>query len=165
MKDSTALFQFLDQLAISYQRHDHVAVYTSEQLRQVETPLQGISTKNLFLRDKKGTRHFLLVFDDTKTLSLKALATQLGTTTLSLGSPERLMAHLGVEPGAVSVLCLINDPDHKVELLVDQDVWQAEMLQTHPLINTATIALSLADVKRFLQAMGHSTRVLKIEAG
>lgn len=165
MKDSTALFQFLDQLGISYQRHDHVAVYTSDQLREVETPFQGVSTKNLFMRDKKGTRHFLLVFDDTKTCSLKTLAMRLGTTTLSLGSPERLMAHLGVEPGAVSVLCLINDPDHEVELLIDRDVWQAEMLQTHPLMNTATIELSLADVKRFLEATGHTARVVEIEAG
>jgi Ala-tRNA(Pro) deacylase len=165
MLDSTALFKFLDQLSIHYERHDHVAVYTSEQLRQVESPLPGVSTKNLFLRDKKGTRHFLLVLDDTKTLGLKALAGRLGTTTLSLGSPERLMAHLGVEPGAVSLLCLVNDPQHKVEFLVDRDVWQAEMLQTHPLINTVTIALSLADVRRFLEATGHTARVVDIEAG
>jgi len=165
MMDSNALLQFLEQLGIHYQRHDHVAVYTSEQLRDVASPLTGVSTKNLFLRDKKGTRHFLLVLDDTKTLSLKALAARLGTTTLSLGSPERLMTHLGVEPGAVSLLCLVNDPDHKVELLMDRDVWQAEMLQTHPMINTATLALSLADVKQFLQATGHTARIVDIAAG
>ena len=164
MLDSAALLQYLDQLSIPYQRHDHVAVYTSDQLREVESPLPGVSTKNLFMRDKKGTRHFLLVLDDTKSLSLKALAGRLGTTTLSLASPERLMTHLGVEPGAVSLLCLVNDPEHKVELLIDRDVWQAEMLQTHPLINTATLALSLADVKRFLGATGHAARVVDIEA-
>ncbi len=164
MMDSAALLQYLDQLSIHYERHDHVAVYTSEQLRQVESPLPGVSTKNLFLRDKKGTRHFLLVLDDTKALSIKALADRLGTTTLSLGSPERLMARLGVEPGAVSLMCLVNDPEHKVELLMDRDVWQAEALQCHPLINTATISIPLADVKKFLEATGHKARLVDIQA-
>ena len=161
--DSVELLHFLDQMSIHYQRHDHVAVYTSEQLRQVESPLPGVSTKNLFLRDKKGTRHFLLVLDDTKTLSLKALADRLGTTTLSLGSAERLKARLGVEAGAVSLMGLVNDPEHKVELLMDRDVWQAEALQCHPLINTATISIPLADVKKFLEATGHNARLVDIE--
>jgi len=162
MMDSAALFQFLDQLGIHYVRHGHVAVYTSEQLRQVESPLSGISTKNLFLRDKKGTRHFLLILDDTKTLDLKALASKLGTTTLSLGSAERLKARLGVEPGSVSLLALVNDAEHKVEVLMDRGVWQAEALQCHPLINTASLQISLADVKRFFEATGHAVRLVDI---
>jgi Ala-tRNA(Pro) deacylase len=162
MMDTTALLQYLDQLSISYERHDHVAVFTSEQLRQVESPLTGISTKNLFLRDKKGSRHFLLVLDDTKSADLKALAGRLGTTTLSLGSAERLMARLGTEAGSVSLMGLVNDPDHMVELIIDRDVWQAERLQCHPLINTATIAISLADIKKFLEATGHTARLIDI---
>lgn len=162
MMDSAALFQFLDQLGIHYVRHDHVAVYTSEQLRQVESPLSGVSTKNLFLRDKKGTRHFLLILDDTKSLDLKALASKLGTTTLSLGSAERLMARLGVEPGSVSLLALVNDAEHRVEVLMDREVWQAEALQCHPLINTASLQISLADVKRFFEATGHAVRLVDI---
>jgi Ala-tRNA(Pro) deacylase len=162
MMDSAALFQYLDQLGIHYVRHDHVAVYTSEQLRQVESPLSGVSTKNLFLRDKKGTRHFLLILDDTKSLDLKALASKLGTTTLSLGSAERLMARLGVEPGSVSLLAVVNDAEHKVEVLMDRGVWQAEALQCHPLINTASLQISLADVKRFFEATGHAVRLVDI---
>ncbi len=162
MMDSTELLQYLDRLSIRYQRHDHVAVYTSEQLRQVESPLPGVSTKNLFLRDKKGTRHFLLILDDTKTLSLKALADRLGTTTLSLGSAERLQARLGVEAGSVSLLALVNDPEHKVEVVMDRDVWQADWLQCHPLINTASLAISLPDVKKFFEATGHKVRLVDI---
>ena len=165
MMDSTALFQYLDQLSIRYQRHDHVAVYTSEQLRQVGSPFTSVSTKNLFLRDKKGTRHFLFVLDDTQTMSLKTLAERLGTTTLSMASAERLKARLGVEAGAVSVLGLANDPTHQVELIMDRSVWQSEALQCHPLINTATVEISLADVKRFLEATGHKVRLVDIEPG
>ena len=162
MMDSTELLQYLDHLSIHYQRHDHVAVYTSEQLRQVESPLAGVSTKNLFMRDKKGNRHFLLVLDDTKSVSLKQMAERQGTTTLSLASAERLKARLGVEAGAVSILCLVNDPDHQVEVWVDRDVWQAEALQCHPLINTATVSLSLVDVKKFVEATGHKVRLVDI---
>jgi Ala-tRNA(Pro) deacylase len=164
MMDSTALFEFLDHLAIHYERHDHVAVYTSEQLRQVDSPLSGVSTKNLFLRDKKGSRHFLLVLDDSKTLDLKAVAGRLGTTTLSLASAERLKARLGVEAGAVSLMGLVNDAEHKVEVLIDRDVWQAEALQCHPLINTATISIPQADVRKFLEATGHKARIVDINA-
>jgi Ala-tRNA(Pro) deacylase len=160
--DATALFQYLDQLSIHYERHDHVAVYTSEQLRQVDSPLAGVSTKNLFLRDKKGTRHFLLVLDDSKSLDLKSMASRLGTTTLSLASAERLKARMGVEAGSVSLMCLVNDPEHQVEVLIDRAVWQAEALQCHPLINTATISLTLADTKKFLEATGHTARVIDL---
>ena len=162
--DATELFQYLDQLGIAYERHDHVAVYTSEQLRQVESPLAGVSTKNLFLRDKKGTRHFLLVLDDTKSVSLKSLAERLGTTTLSLGSAERLKARLGAEAGSVSILGLVNDPEHQVELWIDRGVWEAAHLQCHPLINTATVSLSLPDIKKFLEATGHKARVVDMES-
>src|SRR5215470_6754546 len=102
--DSPALLQFLDQLSIPFEYHEHVAVYTSEQSRRLVAPLPGASAKNLFLRDKKGQRHFLLTLDDRKALDLRALAAQLAVSKLSLASVERLQEHLGVEPGAVSLM-------------------------------------------------------------
>jgi Ala-tRNA(Pro) deacylase len=160
--DSDPIYDFLTREAIRFERHDHVPVYTSEQARQLVGPLTGASTKNLFLRDKKGVRHFLLTFQDTTAPDLKALAATLNTATLSLGSPERLLAHLGITPGAVSLLALINDPQHKVEVLMDEALWQADAIQCHPLVNTSTLVIPMEDVRKFLAATGHQARVVKL---
>jgi Ala-tRNA(Pro) deacylase len=152
----------LDSLSIRYERHEHVAVYTSEQARQLIEPLPGASAKNLFLRDRSGRRHFLLTLEDTKALDLKALASQQGLSKLSLASAERLMARLGVEPGAVSLMALVNDPDHTVEILIDRDLWEADAIHCHPLVNTATLVIPLEDIKKFLAATGHTARLVNI---
>ncbi len=162
--DTTALLQYLDYLSISYECHEHVAVYTSEQARRLIAPLPGASAKNLFLRDKKGQRHFLLTLDDTKELNLKTFSARLGVSNLSLASVERLKDRLGVEPGAVSLMALVNDPEHRVEVLIDRDIWQAEALHCHPLVNTATLVIPLAGLRKFLEATGHTARLVDIEA-
>ena len=162
--DSPALLQFLDRLSIPYAYHEHVAVFTNEQARRLIAPLPGASTKNLFLRDKNGQRHFLLALDDTKALNLKALSARLGVSNLSLASVERLHDRLGVEPGAVSLLALVNDPEHRVEVLIDRDIWQAEAVHCHPLVNTATLVLPLAGLRQFLAATGHAVTLVDIEA-
>jgi len=158
----TEICRLLDQLSIQYERYDHVAVYTSEQARCLISSLPGASTKNLFLRDKKGKRYFLLIFDDLKSVDLKSLALRIGVTRLSLASPARLMEILGVEPGAVSLLALINDPDHKVNVLMDQDIWESDAIQCHPLINTSTFVISMKDIKRYLETTGHTVTRINI---
>jgi Ala-tRNA(Pro) deacylase len=161
--DSTSFLKYLEQLSIHYEYHEHVAVYTSEQARRLIQPLAGASAKNLFLRDKKGKRYFLLTLTDTKTLNLKSLAASLGISGLSLASAERLMNVLGVEPGAVSLMALVNDVSHLIEVLIDRDLWQADKLQCHPLINTSTLVVSLQDIKKFLAATGHEAKLVNIE--
>jgi Ala-tRNA(Pro) deacylase len=161
--DSTSLLKYLEQLSIHYEIHEHVAVYTSEQARRLIQPLAGASAKNLFLRDKKGKRYFLLTLIDTKTLNLKLLAASLGISGLSLASAERLMNVLGVEPGAVSLMALVNDISRLTEVLIDRDLWQADKLQCHPLINTATLVVSLQDIKKFLASTGHEAKLVNIE--
>ncbi len=133
--DLPALLQYLNLLSIKYEYHEHVAVYTSEQARRLIPPLAGASAKNLFLRDRKGHRHFLLSLPDTKVMDLKSLAASLGLSGLSLASPERLLKYLGITPGAVSLMALVNDTQDKVEVLVDDDLWQADYLQCHPFVN------------------------------
>lgn len=163
--ETQALFQFLERLGIRYEYHAHVAVYTSEQARRLLPPLPGAAARNLFLRDRSGRRHFLLVLEDTRVLDLKSLAADLGVSKLSLASAERLRHFLGVEPGAVSLLALVNDPQHQVEVLIDQDLWQAEALHCHPLVNTATLIIPLAEVQRFLAATGHVAKRVEIKPG
>jgi Ala-tRNA(Pro) deacylase len=162
LMDSLALLKYLDRLSIQYEYHDHVAVFTSEQARRLIPPLAGASAKNLFLRDRKGRRHFLLSLPDDKILDLKSLAVDLMLSGLSLASPERLQKFLGITPGAVSILALVNDTEINVEVLVDQDLWQTDKLQCHPLVNTATLVISLQDINKFLDSTNHSVQIVNI---
>lgn len=155
------LLRFLDAHSIPYTRYDHPAVYTSAQARLLP-PMPGASAKNLFLRDRPGTRHILLTLEDRKTLDLKALAAAQGVQRLSLASTRRLDEYLAIQPGAVSLLALINDPLHRVEVWIDRDIWQAGSLHCHPLVNTATLVLPLDGLRAFLRATGHTPRLLDI---
>lgn len=160
--DTPALLEFLVQHQIAYEFHEHVAVFTSQQARDLIAPLPGASAKNLFLRDKKGKRHILLTVDDQKTVNLKSLAASHGISGLSLASPERLMTFLGVTPGAVSLMALVNDADHQVEVLIDEDLWSADALHAHPLVNTATLVIPMDGIRAFLTATGHTPKLVKV---
>lgn len=157
-----SIYSILDELSIDYQKIEHPPVYTSEQARELVPEQAAASAKNLFLKDKKGREHYLLVFDDEKSLELKELAGQLGVNRLSLASPERLYQYLGVDPGAVSLLALVNDPDQQVQLLFDQDLWEADAMQCHPLVNTETLVIGMAGIKRFLENVGHNVHLVYI---
>jgi Ala-tRNA(Pro) deacylase len=160
--DTRQLLEFLDQHKIGYKYHEHVAVFTSQQARELIEPLPGASAKNLFLRDKKGKRHFLLTVDDQKTVNLKLIAASQGISGLSLASPERLMKYLGVTPGAVSLMALVNDPEGRVEVFIDQDLWSADALHAHPLVNTATLVIPISGIQKFLMAAIHAPKLIEI---
>jgi Ala-tRNA(Pro) deacylase len=156
---------YLTARGIPFTRHDHDAVFTCEDVeRAVPAEAPGVQTKNLFLRDHRGRRHWLLVTTCAKAVDLKATAPRIGADNLSLGSPDRLTKYLGLTPGAVTVLGLVNDPAHEVELIVDREVWDAEAWRCHPLVNTATLVLARADVERFLATTGHVPRVIDVPA-
>ena len=152
---SKDIYAILESLSIHYERIDHPAVYTSEEARQLVPQRPAKAAKNLFLRDKKGKRHVLLVVEDHKSVNFKVIEQQTGLTHLSMGSPERLMRYLGVTPGAVSLLALANDPNGKVEVLIDRDLWAGEAIQAHPLVNTATLVMKMAEMERFITHTDH----------
>jgi len=156
------IYQFLRQHGIPYERVDHPPVYTCDEADRLVPPLPGVHTKNLFVRDKKGRRHVLVVVDRRKTVDLKALSSLLGLTNLSLGSAERLKKHLGVEAGAVSVLAVVNDVEGAVNVVADADLWKADVLQCHPLVNTATLAIRRSDIERILEITGHRCTVVPV---
>jgi Ala-tRNA(Pro) deacylase len=157
------LFAVLEQLGIHYTNYDHEAVFTCEAAVAAVPDTSSVQTKNLFLRDKPGRRHFLLVTSCEKAVDIKKFATQIDAGHLSFGSAERLEKHLGLTPGSVTVLGLINDPSHAVELFVDADVWAHEKWNCHPLINTATLVIAKTDVETFLAHTGHTARVVTLE--
>jgi len=159
---TTDIFQFLSEHRIHYERLEHPPVFTCEEAEQLVPPMPGVQTKNLFVRDKKGRRHILVVVDRSKSVDLKALSSAVGVTNLSLASSERLNKYLGIEAGAVSLLALVNDVDGTVEVVLDADVWKADILQCHPLVNTSTLAMHRSDIERILEITDHRWTVLAI---
>jgi Ala-tRNA(Pro) deacylase len=151
----------LDKLDISYVCHEHPPVYTVEEAEQHWENIMGAHCKNLFLRNKKGNRHYLVILGSSKRADLKALEKQLGEDRLSFASPERLMRYLGLEVGAVSPFGLINDTQKEVHVIIDQDLKEAESINFHPNVNTATVGLSFLDFERFLSFCGQSVRFLR----
>ncbi|HXU56099.1 MAG TPA: prolyl-tRNA synthetase associated domain-containing protein [Casimicrobiaceae bacterium] len=155
---------FLRRHGIAAPRHEHAAVMTVEESEQRVPPLPGAKTKNLFLRDKKGARHFLVTVPAARTVDLNALGAVLGAGRLGFASPERLHKHLAITPGSVSLLALVNDPAGAVEFVLDRSLWEADAVQAHPLTNTATMILAHADLDVFLRATGHPARVIDVPA-
>ncbi|MBW3799256.1 hypothetical protein GPK29_23690 [Aeromonas hydrophila] len=157
-----ALYSLLDQLAIPYQRIDHAPVFTCEEASRLLPKLPAAKTKNLFLRDPKSERLFLVVTPEESRVDLKALAAALGVKRLSFGSPERLEAVLGLTPGSVTLLAMVRDREKAVELVMDETIWQAERVQCHPLVNTATLLIRLDDVRRLLAHLGREATVMRL---
>ncbi|MGD8991831.1 MAG: prolyl-tRNA synthetase associated domain-containing protein [Desulfobacterales bacterium] len=156
------LYQYLSEHQIEYERYDHPPVYTVDDVKRLVPPLPAAKTKNLFLRDHKGRRHFMVIVPADKRVDIKALNTLIGSSRLSFGSADRLKKFLGVDPGSVTIFALVNDPDHLVELIIDESLWEQEAFQFHPLVNTSTLLISKKNLKRFLALAGHEVRKLSV---
>jgi len=159
-----ALYQALNALQIAYQRCDHPAVFTVAEAAELVPPMPGAKAKNLFLRDAHSQRLFLVVVPYEKRVDLAKLAAALGLRKLRFASAEELLDCLGVTAGAVSVLAVFNDKNHRAELIMDQVIAQASALQAHPLVNTATLSIPQEGLQRFLVSTGHELRVLEVPA-
>lgn len=144
------VYDALDQLKIKYEVVEHEPVHTMEDMDRLGLPQKGTLCKNLFLRDAKGKRHFLVTCDEKKTVDLKTLARQLGAGNLSFASVDRLEKYLGLKQGSVSPFGLMNDTEHAVEFFIDKDLSRCKSLGIHPLENTATVFLSFKDLDKFL---------------
>ncbi len=157
------LFALLNDLQISFERHDHPAFFTIDDSEAYlkEHPIPGAKAKSLFLRDRSGNQHYLVVIEGHKRLDMKALGDTLNEK-LSFASPERLMTHLKLTPGSVSPLALINDEAKHSKVLLDKDVFDQELVQFHPLINTATLLLAPKDVLKFIEATGHEYTIISL---
>ena len=156
------LFARLDSLGIAYETHAHAAVFTVAESQDLRGVLPGAHCKSLFLRDKKGAQ-FLVVCLEDRRLDLKALAGLIGAGRLSLGSPERLMAALGVEPGSVTPFAAINDAGRNaVRIVLDAEMMRADLVNYHPLRNTLTTALSPDALLAFLRSTGHAPDIVDL---
>lgn len=154
------VYDVLEKLNISYVQHEHPPVFTVEQAEQHWENITGAHCKNLFLRNKKGNRHYLVILESSKKAALKSLEKQLGEDRLSFASEERLRKYLGLETGAVSPFGLINDNRKEVQVVIDRDLKKAERINFHPNVNTATVGVSFEDFERFLNWCGNRVSYL-----
>lgn len=153
--------EFMDANGFLYERLEHPAVFTCAEADLHHAGVEAVSTKNLFLCDKKARRFFLAVTACEKTVKLDELTSQLGVAHLRFGSEENLMRLLGVTRGSVTMMGLVNDSEHAVELWIDDEIWRGEQFLCHPLVNTATLILSKAELQRFFALTGHAPKFFK----
>ena len=149
-------YDLLDGLGIEYFRIDHEHADTIEACREVEGLLGCVICKNLFLCNRQQTEFYLLIMPGTKPFKTKYLSAQIGSSRLSFGGEADMERLLGVTPGSVSLLGLMNDREGKVRLLVDRDLLGDEFFGCHPCMNTSSLRIPMADVRgKLLPALGH----------
>ena len=154
------LFAKLEALGIAQRTVEHPPVFTVEEAKALRGNLPGHHIKNLFLRNKKEEMWLVVALED-RAIDLKRLGEALGAGRLSFGSPDRLRRHLGVEPGSVTPLALVNDETRVVRLALDRGLAESGPdgggpVNAHPLVNTMTTAIAIADLLRLFEATGHA---------
>lgn len=157
------LFARLDALGIRTRTVEHPPVFTVEEAKALRGTLPGGHIKNLFLRNKKGAM-WLVVAEEDRPIDLKVLGERLGAGRLSFGSPERLMTHLGVVPGAVTPFAVINDREGLVQVVLDKALLSHDPLNCHPLTNDKTTAIAPGDLLTFLRSCGHEPQIFDFDA-
>ncbi|WP_323797819.1 prolyl-tRNA synthetase associated domain-containing protein [Nisaea sp.] len=157
------LLAHLDGLELGYELHRHPPLFTVEDSKALRGELSGGHCKNLFLRDRKGKMWLVVTLED-RPVDLKQLGATLGGARLSFGSPDRLMTHLGVIPGAVSPYALFNDVGRDVTVVLDKEMLTFDPLNYHPLSNEMTIAVSPDSLVAFLRNLGYEPEILDLAA-
>ncbi len=156
------LYRLAAELGIEMPEVSHPAVFTVEEAEAHPHGLPGLDTKNLFLKDAKG-QLFLLTARADRRVDMKALPAIIGSKRLSFGSADALFDALGVLPGSVTPLAMINDTAHRVSFSLDRALAEAEHVVCHPLVNTASVSLRAADLLRLLAAMGVDVRIADLD--
>ncbi len=158
-----AVYDLLDSLGIQYWRTDHERTDTMEACNEIDRILEVVICKNLFLCNRQQTKFYLLMMPGDKPFKTKELSGQIGSSRLSFAPEEHMVKLLGLYPGSVSIMGLMNDSRNEVQLLVDEDVLKDEFLGCHPCMNTSSLKLRTEDVfRRFLPAVHHEAWIVHL---
>lgn len=157
------VYDLLDRLGIGYQRVDHEPAMTMEACEAVDESLGTLMCKNLFLCNRQKTAFYLLLMPGDKKFKTKELSAQINSARLSFAEAEDMLNYLDIEPGAVSIMGLMNDKAHGVRLLVDEDVKAGEYIGCHPCVNTSSLKIKTSDIfEIFLPAVGHEAEIVHL---
>lgn len=161
-KEPEDLFAVLDELGLAHKTSWHEPVFTVSESQSLRDTIPGAHTKNLFLKDKKG-RYFLVTVEENATVDLKSIHTLIGGSgRVSFGKPEALMELLGVAPGSVTIFAALNDAAGEVKVVLDAALAEAELINGHPLRNTATTTIGRDDLMAFLRHTGHEPLIVRV---
>ena len=156
-------YDLLDRLGVEYQRIDHEAAMTMEACVEIDKALDATICKNLLLCNRQCSAFYLLMLPGDKQFKTSILSKAIGSSRLSFASPEYMQQYLDITPGSVSVLGLMNDQEHHVQLLMDEDVLKGEFFGCHPCINTSSLRLRTEDLmNKIIPAMGHPARIVTL---
>ena len=159
---SDDLLARLQSLGVDAKTSTHPPLRTVEDSKRLRGELPGGHVKNLFLRDKRG-RHWLLTSLEDAKIDLKRMAQRLDAAKFSFANAEALKTMLGIEPGAVSPLAVVNDTEGKVTVVLDEAMLTCDPLNVHPLVNDRTTTMATADLLRFLESCGHKPVLMRFE--
>lgn len=156
-------YDVLDRLGIPYQRTDHERADNMEACNEIDAVLGVVICKNLFLCNRQKTAFYLLMMPGDKKFKTKELSGQIGSARLSFAEPEDMLKYLDIEPGAVSIMGLMNDRSRAVHLLIDEDVLKHEYIGCHPCVCTSSLKIRTEDIlEKFLPFTGHTLRTVKL---
>ena len=156
-------YDYLDQLGIEYQRTEHEFADNMEACYEIDKVLGVVICKNLFLCNRQKTNFYLLMMPGEKKFKTKELSSQINSARLSFADAEDMLKYLDIEPGAVSIMGLMNDHENAVQLLIDEDVLKDEYVGCHPCVCTSSLKIRTQDIlERFLPATGHEMKVVHL---
>jgi Ala-tRNA(Pro) deacylase len=162
MRGQAELYQLFEKLSIEFEYHEHPPLATIEDAKIHWADYNSGRCKNIFFRNHKGDRHYLVILEHLRQLNIKDLEKRLKQGKLTFASDQRLKKYLGVEPGSVSPFGLINDPEKHVHLFIDEKLKEFDRLTFHPNINTASLVISKADFMKFLEYTGNSYEFIRL---
>ncbi|MCF8367480.1 MAG: prolyl-tRNA synthetase associated domain-containing protein [Bacteroidales bacterium] len=150
MNGQPELYKILKELNIPYKYNEHPPAPTIEEAKKYWKDLKATHCKNIFFRNHKGNRHYLVILEHTQDLRIHDLEKRLKQGKLTFASPKRMMKYLGITPGSVSPLALINDKENHVHVFLDENLKKSEKISFHPCINTASLVIDFKDFEKFL---------------
>lgn len=162
MNGNPRLYELFDELHIQYDYHEHPEAPTIEIARKYWEGIDSTHCKNLFFRNHKGNKHYLVLLECNQALDIHDLEKRLKQGKISFASPERMHKYLGVRPGSVTPFALINDHDRHVQVFIDKNLLDAHHLSFHPLVNTASVVISKDDFVKFMEHTGNTYEFLEL---
>jgi len=162
MRGQPQVYEYLERLGIEFDYYEHPEAPTIEIAAQYYRGEGTTLCKNLFFRNHKGNRHYLVIMDSRHAMDIHQIERMLHQGKLSFASPERMMRYLGVKPGSVSLFTLVNDTNHEVTLFIDNELRKAEKVSFHPNDNTASLVISNADMMKFIENIGNPYEFLDL---
>ena len=163
MLSKTDLLELLREKRMDFQIHEHEPLFTVEDSENLRGQIEGAHTKNLFFKNKKNN-FFLFSCDENAKIDIKRFSKSIDAKNLSFANQEYLLQYLGIKPGSVSPLALLNDNDQNVAFYLDEKLFESELINFHPLINTSTITIKTSDFISFFLENNKKINIFSLES-